>query len=116
MDIDDEPGRDYDDAYDWWDDDPRPPKEEPDCHGCNDGGWYTPHGWRRLLAQASPIVWGRGTAWNWRPRRGAWPCPSCNSCWLDWQLSRLDRWRHKRGWIHPAFRTQAGNYDDEPPF
>lgn len=34
---DDEP-EDWDDNWHWYDDPPRPPKEEPDCYSCNDGG------------------------------------------------------------------------------
>lgn len=38
MSFDDEPDEDWDDNWHWYDDDPRPPKEEPDCYVCNDGG------------------------------------------------------------------------------
>lgn len=105
------------DPFDWADDDYYPddccpPKEEPDCTSCNDASWYRPRGWRLLAAQFAPLIWGRGTAWNYRPRRGTWPCQSCNPCWIDWQLGRLSLWRWKlRNRIRPV-----GNFDDEPPF
>lgn len=103
----------YDDGdeYDPYDD-YGPPKEEPDCVGCNDSGWYAPRGWRRLLAQLAPIIWGRDTAWNWRPRRGAWPCSGCNPCWVDWQLGRWYWWRAR----HWRKHTPGAHYGNEPPF
>lgn len=33
-----EPDEDWDDNWHWYDDDLRPPKEEPDCYVCNDAG------------------------------------------------------------------------------
>ena len=103
---------DYDDEYD--PEDYGRPKEEPDCGGCNDAGWYRPRGWRLIAAQLAPILWGRGSPWNWRPRRGTWPCQGCNCSWLEWQLGRLNLWRSK------AFKTRrapaGAYYDDEPPF
>lgn len=112
IDLDDDPW-DYEIEYD--PDDCCPPKEEPDCGGCNDSGWYRPRGWRRLVAQLAPLIWGRGSAWNWRPQRGAWPCPGCNTSWIDWQFGRFDNWRWRRG-LRRRRRTPGAYYGDEPPF
>lgn len=89
------------------------PKEEPDCGYCNDHGWVTPRGWRFLPAQLAPFVWGRDVAWDWRPRRGTWPCDGCNPAWIDWQLRRVREWRHR---LFRRKRVPAGNFDDEAPF
>jgi hypothetical protein len=37
-DEDDDPVEDWDDNWHWYDDPPRPAKEEPDCYACNDAG------------------------------------------------------------------------------
>lgn len=112
----------YDYDLDWYDrDDWCPPKEEPDCTGCNDSGWRRPEGiLRRVLSRTLPlcVVWWQwnGLLHRWGTLGGSWPCDGCNPCWIDtwWlptQLRRLRWWWFRLRWGRPK-----GNYDDEPPF
>jgi hypothetical protein len=93
------PDLDYDDDYDdddWWDD--RPPKEEPECWGCNDSGWMRPGRLARLVGR--------------QHRR----CAGCNPGRLTIWSDRLGAWRVRmliRRLRHPLARA---GFDDEPPF
>lgn len=111
-------GEDYEVEYD--PDDCCPPKEEPDCGGCNDSGWRRPYGIvRRVLARVLPlcVVWWQwnGLLARWGTSHGSWPCDGCNPCWIDtwWLPTQL---RRLRWWWWQRRRKASGNYDDEAPF
>lgn len=79
----------YDD--DWYDDDPWPAKEEPDCHHCGDSRYTDGR-------------FGRSR-----------PCPACNPTRIQHALWLL-RWRVRELTSRLFTRRARGNYDDEAPF